>query len=86
MYYNANIIRELPLNVNYKYEGKKSHSMKFSDKKQSNVYSGKFAIGQALRIDPTNSLVADHNNEALDFYKKQNVKMYEIIAQDRIVD
>lgn len=55
-------------------------------KKVENKPSGKFAVGEAIRIDPTNALVRQHNDEAIKLFRKKGVQMFVVEAQDQILD
>ena len=48
--------------------------------------SSEFAIGKALRIYPTNQLVNQHNQDALNFFKSMNITLFTIYAQDKILE
>ncbi len=48
---------------------------------------GEFALGKAIRIYPTNVLVDQHNARVLEYFRtKKNVQLFQIKAQDSIVD
>ncbi|KAJ8685139.1 hypothetical protein QAD02_020932 [Eretmocerus hayati] len=49
-------------------------------------YTGDFSISNALQIYPTNAQEAEHNSRVLDSYRSRGTGMYEIVAQDQLID
>lgn len=54
--------------------------------KISTNITGEFAIHKALRIYPTNDQVDKHNDKVLKYFELKGTRMYDIKAQDKIID
>ena len=64
----------------------KSEHLNILMQKVSNDTTGEFSIENALRIFPTNQQVNDYNEAVLKYFEQKNVQMFNIKAQDQIID